>query len=395
MSKPKHQHHIDVSTHEELVTVTIGSDGGVPGGFAKLFNRVVDSEAWARLSDVARAAYVPMVRFADHRNQFRVQMGRSAMMKYTGLSLSSIKRAVKDLIANKLVVVIEQGGVSASGENESNVYQLLVPTEGRRKATDASMAAPAAPIAPAAGSAMNPPSVPSRTPSRTVGDPPAGPLVDRPSGRRSTLAPVHGAPPWGANAGPQLRKPVKENSKTAVAVSAATVAPAPPARLPAEEPATDAVALLIEKGVEAPVARQLAAAHDQARIVDVVATMEYRRARGKCDNPGGFIREALVKQWQTPRAVTDARARAQSRLRAQAIEQQARHAALREAAAVDHEEARIDRLIAALDEEELALLSQSVMARHAGNPAVIGVLTRKPPRQCRLMKMEIAAMLEG
>ena len=93
MNKRQHKHHIDVQTDEELVTVTIGSDGGVPGGFAKLFNRVVDSEAWARLSDAGRAVYVPLVRFADHRNQFRVQIGRAGMMKYTGLSQSSIKRA--------------------------------------------------------------------------------------------------------------------------------------------------------------------------------------------------------------------------------------------------------------------------------------------------------------
>ena len=51
MNKRQHKHQIDVQTDEELVTVTIGSDGGVPGGFAKLFNRVIDSEAWARLSD--------------------------------------------------------------------------------------------------------------------------------------------------------------------------------------------------------------------------------------------------------------------------------------------------------------------------------------------------------
>src|SRR5205823_8603178 len=104
MAKQQHNHHIDVQTDEPIVTVTIGTDGGVPGGFAKLFNRVVDSEAWARLSDAARAVYVPLVRFADHRNQFRIQIGRAAMMKYTGLSQSTIKRGIKDLIAQKLVV---------------------------------------------------------------------------------------------------------------------------------------------------------------------------------------------------------------------------------------------------------------------------------------------------
>ncbi|HZL34492.1 MAG TPA: hypothetical protein VFC78_04220, partial [Tepidisphaeraceae bacterium] len=133
MAQGKHKHHIDVQTDEELVTVTIGTDGGVPGGFAKLFNRVIDSQAWAGLSDAGRAAYLPLVRFADHRNQFRVQVGQAAIMKYAGLSRSSAKRAMKDLLANKLIVLIDQGGVSEAGENECNVYQLLVPTDSRRR----------------------------------------------------------------------------------------------------------------------------------------------------------------------------------------------------------------------------------------------------------------------
>ena len=39
----------------------------VPGGFAKLFNRVIDGGAWASLPDAGRAIYVPLVRFADGR----------------------------------------------------------------------------------------------------------------------------------------------------------------------------------------------------------------------------------------------------------------------------------------------------------------------------------------
>ncbi len=75
-------HQIRVETEEENVTVMIGGDGGIPGGFAKFFNRVVDCGAWARLSDAARAAYLPLVRFADQRNHFRVQIGQAALMKY-------------------------------------------------------------------------------------------------------------------------------------------------------------------------------------------------------------------------------------------------------------------------------------------------------------------------
>ena len=144
-------HQIRVETEEENVTVMIGSDGGVPGGFAKLFNRVLDCGAWARLSDAARAAYLPLVRFADQKNQFRVQMGQATLMKYSGLSRSSIKRAVKDLIASKLVVLIEQGGVTPDGLNTSNLYQLMVPAEGRKRT-------PTAPprVGPGGGSIANP-----------------------------------------------------------------------------------------------------------------------------------------------------------------------------------------------------------------------------------------------
>jgi hypothetical protein len=147
--------------------------------------------------------------------------------------------------------------------------------------------------------------------------------------------------------------------------------------------------------VDASVARQLAGAYAHERIVDVIATMEWRRARGKCDNPGGFIRDALVRQWETPQAVLDARARAEARLRAEAAERLARAAAVQQQASVQDDEARVERLIASLDDDELQILAQSVLAKYDGNAAVTAVLTRKPARQCRLMKMEVAAMLGG
>jgi len=375
LNERQHKHHIDVQTDQELVTVTIGSDGGVPGGFAKLFNRVVDSEAWARLSDAARAVYVPLVRFADHRGQFRVQIGRAAMMKYTGLSQSSIKRAIKDLIAHKLVVLIEMGGVSSADENISNVYQLLVPTEGRRQM--------------GAGLSANPQGVQPRTPSRPAVEPPARPVVNPVAVPIRTPAGAHKAGARGVGNGPLLRSEDKENSKTAGGIGNAS-----PSRLPASPTSMDrAVVLLEEKGVESATARQLAESYPYERVVDVVAAMEWRRARGKCDNPGGFIRDALVKQWQTPKAVVDARARAEARVRAEEAERASKASAHREQAQVGQEEARVERLIASLDDDELSILAQSVLEKYQGNAAVLRVLTLKPPRACRLMKMEIAGML--
>jgi hypothetical protein len=371
LTKRQHKHLIDVQTDEEIVTVTIGSDGGVPGGFAKLFNRVIDSEAWARLSDAGRAAYLPLVRFADHRNQFRVRVGQAAIMKYGGLSRSSAKRAMKDLVANKLIVIVDRGGVSEAGENESNIYQLLVPADAR--------------VRTGGSPAANPPGVLQRTPSRTPVEPPPPPAADRPAVPGRTAAGGLKGVAGGAATEPLLRRIDKEHSKMPLA---GRIELAPTS-------AESAAVLLEEKGVEPGASAQLAATYPYQRIVDVITTMEWRKARGKCENPGGFIRDALVKQWQTPHAVTEARARAEARLRAEAAERETRAAAVRQQAQVGDEESRIERLVASLDDEELAILAQSVLEKYEGNAAVTAVLTRKPTRECRLMKMEIAAMLAG
>ncbi len=370
-------HQIRVETEEENVTVTIGNDGGVPGGFAKLFNRVLDSGAWARLSDAARAAYLPLVRFADQRNHFRVQMGQSTLMRYSGLSRSSIKRAVKDLLTSKLVVLIEQGGVTADGLNTSNLYQLMVPAEGRKKT-------------PSAGSAAEVEGVQPRTPSRVRAGPGEGSKADPDPAPRRTRPGADRTSDGGAAGEPQFRNRTKElNIRPAQSGELDETATAPRS--------SDAAALLEEKGVSPDVARQLASAYPYERVVDVVATMEYRKARGRCDNPGGFLREALIKQWQTPTAVVEARRRAEAKLKQQAADEQARRERAqeqaRQQATTGDEDTRLDRLIHSLDDEELAILGESVLKKYEGNSAVLQVLTRRPPRQCRLMKMEIAALL--
>ena len=229
---------------------------------------------------------------------------------------------------------------------------------------------------PPPGSRANPLPVHLGTPCRACIEPSAGSIL-KPTGSPDTKS-------GGFARGPQLRSLDKEGSKTATL-----------SRFPEESSLADrAAALLEEKGVEASVARHLAEAYPYEHIVDVIATMEYRQVRGKCENPGGFIRDALVKQWETPRAVVEARTRAEARVRSEAAEQLAKASAHQEAAKVGQEEARIERLISTLDDEELSILAQSVLEKYQGNVAVTRVLTLKPPRQCRLMKMEIAGMLE-
>ncbi|HEX8911729.1 MAG TPA: hypothetical protein VF796_05175 [Humisphaera sp.] len=394
-----HTHNIRVETPEERVTVQIGGEGSVPGGFAKLFNRVVDSEAWANLSDAARAAYIPLVRFADHRNQFRIQIGQASLMKYSGLSRSSIKRAVKDLLASRLIVLVEQGGVTADGRNESNLYQLMVPTDPKPRLVGGRMDHPSAEVIhsdePPVGPDADPLPAPVRTPSPFAAEPRVVPPANPAPARDWTATPSRWTQGGGVSSGPQLRSisELKDNSRLPAAPPSTPqpVVVRPPAGPIA--PAADAAVLLEENGVDASTARQLAAAFPMARIVDVVETMQFRRARGKCENPGGFIREALVKQWQTPRAVVEARAKAEARARAEAVTHQVRRQESTQAADVDAEQRQIDQLIGALDDDELELLAREVLKKYDGNPAVLGVLTRKPPRDCRLMKMEVANLL--
>lgn len=384
-----HTHQIRVETDEENVTVSIGGDGGVPGGFAKFFNRVIDSLAWARLPEAAKSAYIVLVRFADHRNHFRVQLGQATLMKYAGLSRSSAKRAVKDLLTSKLLVLVEQGGVTPDGQNECNLYQLMVPADHRPKVGGAAAQR-------GHGLISNPPGVRERTPSLSPAEPPVHPLPDPDPVRPRTPPGVPTNAPGGSAAGPQLRRLSKESredsSREQGARSDDDLSPAPSDHQPAR---SDAAALLEEKGVERTVARQLALEYPHERIVDVVATMEYRKARGKCDNPGGFIRDALVRQWETPRAVIEARRRAEAKLRAEAADRAAREQRLHEGARAGDDERRVEQVIARLDDEELEILAESVLKKYDGNAAVLQVLTRKPPRACRLMKMEIAALLEG
>jgi hypothetical protein len=96
-----------------------------------------------------------------------------------------VKRAMKDLLASKLLVLVEQGGVTADGQNECNLYQLMVPTEPKARIGGANRSAdlagagttPPAGREPGVEPLMNPPGVRHGTPSRLAADPPAGPEV--------------------------------------------------------------------------------------------------------------------------------------------------------------------------------------------------------------------------
>ena len=467
--RPTHTHQIRIETEEPGVTVRIGDDrpaatgamsagamsavppadgapAAVPGGFAKVFNRVVDGGAWAGLPDAARACYLPLVRHADAREGFRVQVGQAALIRLTGLSRSSVKRGMKALLDSRLVVVVAEGGVTDDNRNESNVYQLLVPPAPTRPAADAGHDAPAdayddtpvparcATVRPpaqrppaafdaepesfegdefthdfdadnaGAGSPVDLPPVRGRTPSPSGGGPTARPPSAPRSDLRRSPAPVRrwAEPP--SAGGPLLRATLSDPSNPPAAAHRGS--PTPPTQTPPARPArstggaaADSVELLLGAGVSADVAAGLAEAYPAGRIAEVVETMEYRRERGTCGNPGGFVREALRKKWPVPRAVLDRRERAEADRRRAATEERSRRRAESERASAEAvalaDEARVESAVASLDDDELAELAAAVVDRHRDNPAVVAVLTRRPPRQCRLMKMEVAAMLKA
>lgn len=62
---------------------------------------------------------------------------------------------------------------------------------------------------------------------------------------------------------------------------------------------------------------------------------------------------------------------------------------------ISREESQVEATIARLTDDELKEMAAAVLEKYQGNVAVVNVLTKKPPRECRLMKMEIAAMLTG
>ena len=391
---PTQTHQIRVETGREEVTVHVGPDPAAvpPGGFAKLFNRVIDAGTWGRLTDAGRAVYLPLVRFADGRAGFRVRIGQAALIRHTGLSRSSVKRGLKDLLNSKLVVIAREGGVSAEGVNQSNVYQLLVPVDPK-DFDDLGEAEPVEPRAPismknpkpaesAPRSSQAPPPVRKRPPSPSASEPTVGsspapePVRTRPAGAVQRRA----EPP--ATGGPLLRGFSSDHSNSESSSKEGGEAGPP-----------TAAAVLEGLGIERPVAWRLAASHPAGRVAEAVATMQYRLSRGQCGNPAAFVIEALSKNWPVPAPVAEAKRRAErDAARAELIRREQASRAERDAA-LSAGIAAADAVLDALPDAEFDALAAEVLAGHADNPAVAAILRRKPPRESRLMRAEIAARL--
>ena len=409
--KPAHTHRFSVESDEAEVTVQIGADaaGQVPGGFAKFFNRVIDGGAWGRLSNAGRAVYLPLVRFADARSGFRVRIGQAALIRHSGLSRSSVKRGVKDLLDSKLLVIAREGRVTADGRNESNVYQLLVPVDPREldemdesdvepRAQRALLASDAEPSTSAknARTARKTPKKPASHPGPAVDLPPVQRRTPSPSAAEPAPGSPPAPPPAHARPAPSVHRRAEPQAGGGPLYRKSPSDPAPKDHSSTDGRANvdDAAAVLEGVGIDPPAARRLAGQHSAGRIADAVATMAYRRSLGRCENPAGYVVQALAKGWAVPAAVANAKSRAAADAARAELAARERESAKRRDAALAAESARVDAALDGLDDAAVSRLAAAVLDRYADNAAVRQVLLRKPPRESRLMRAEIACLLE-
>ncbi len=354
----RHLHRIEVDTESEAVHVTVGEEGRagspgyVAGGFGKFFNRIIDNGIWAELPDAARTVYLPLVRLADGRGPFRVRAGLAALMKLSGLSRSSVKRGLKALQDHRLIVVVEAGGVGADNVNRANCYELVVP-EPRDDA------------APRPQKAQGP--VQRRTPSRSTPEPAPRSPANRPS--------VQAKAEPGSGRGPQSKKISK------------TSPPRPGGGSLQEQAEPEADRLVASLGIwGVPVAEAATwlAEHGSVAVERALADARRMHARGELRSAAGYLRWSLAERAQAPAPPPSGEAVWQRR----EVERRRTEEATA-AGALDADDALLDRL----EDDELAVLADAVLANAAEQPGIVRLLTLKPPRQSRLMRAEIVKLL--
>lgn len=165
-------------------------------------------------------------------------------------------------------------------------------------------------------------------------------------------------------------------------------------------PAAPALVELLQGwGVDPTAAQDLAATHAPQQVFAAVALARQAKARGRLRNPAGFIVRCLEEDWAPPAragvpgglregAPTAAVTPAARQAREQAERRQEEARAARSVAV---EDARIDEL----DDGTLDCLVERVLSIHAGRPAMLRLLRARPPRESRLMRAEVAALLGG
>lgn len=158
----------------------------------------------------------------------------------------------------------------------------------------------------------------------------------------------------------------------------------------------DAVAsakrMLEEIGVAPSVADDLCRQHAVERIQTVTAEAARRQRDRRIRSAAGFAVKALADGWEIESRPapggSGSAALAERTARQQAEEAESARAAQAQREADD---AALDNL----SEPEWSALAQQVLNRFADHPAMIRLLSRQPPRQCRLMRAEMLGLLRS
>ncbi len=357
----------------------------VAGGFSKFFNRVIDNGLWADLPDCARCVYLPLVRLAEHRGHCRAKVGLASLIRLSGASRSTVKRGLKALQEQRLIVVVSQGGVGADGVNRPNVYELLVP-EPR---DDDSPTTPTTATTP----------VRRRTPSRSKAEPTPGPSVD--------ATPVQPRTEPGAADGPHLRGPTKKQPQRA---GGGRVSAAPGTETTGADADHRAAAMLTRWGFDQAEATDLVTTFGPACVSRAMGEARTLHDGGKLRCAAGFIRWQLREQ--SPPMPTDVDAPPQdSGRRGETAVASApaptgsgtgqAPAAVVEASGGDVASPADDGAgvegdgFDGLAPDVVAWAAERVLAAHADRPAMVRLLTSRPPAKSPLMRAEIVNLLRA
>ena len=355
-----------------------GRAGRVEGGFAQLFNRVIDCGHWAALPEAARACYIVLVRFADPRKNFRVAIGTQAMIKHTGLSRSTVKRGLKALQEARLAVVVRAGGVDGDGNNRSNIYQLInpekedqptanvaasTPKKTSRKTSKTLSKAKSKPADP--GSPVNPP--------LPISEPGAVPRMDP--------APVQPRVEPRSIGDTQY----KASPKTSLTGRASSVGCAGEM---AEAAVVERLAASLARwGFEPGEAWMLAETSDPVQISRALEDARRLHRGNRLHSPTGFLRWAIAQpsvELDPVSALAPTPAPAPAPLARRAPESQP---------TVPQSFDDDEDPVAGLPPEVQAELVDEVMALHAGNPSMLRLLTASREGPSRLLRAEMARLL--
>src|SRR5690606_15047663 len=118
-----------------------------------------------------------------------------------------------------------------------------------------------------------------------------------------------------------------------------------------------------------------------------------RRQRSRrIRSAAGFAVSALAEGWEIA-SEQSAGGKVPGASAERTAREQAEHAASARMAEAEREAE--DATLDAMDDQQWSAMAQKVLDRYADHPAMVRLLTRQPPRQCRLMRAEILALVRS